>query len=280
MSMWVFFGGVVVGAALTLAGSMLRRRKGPRPVSADEEAIHALETELGDHLELTRAYHTLALDAFSASPPRPLVDVSVPERIAFNLLTRLCNDLRCVSLLAARGYALQAATLTGSMAEVANTLVYIHDNEERADAWGEHEDPTRPFRPLKAMITDNLTRLGVGEPDLSRMVDANYKVYRQLCWAKHASPVIQTAHGLEFDGEQVRVRAGPETTDAAVRMAWFSLEHAAQFIGLAVAEFAQSFVFDEAKITLRLSELGEDRAALTERAIYRWGNEDPFPGQW
>ena len=130
------------------------------------------------------------------------------------------------------------------------------------------------------MIRDNLTRLGVVEPALSPMVAANYRVYRQLCWAKHASPVIQTAHGFEFDGEQVLMQAGPETTDAAVRMAWYSLEHAAQFVGLAVAEFVQSFVSREAPLTLRLSELGGDRAALTERGIGRWGNEDPFPDQW
>ena len=119
MSMWAFVGGVVVGAALTQGVSMLRHRMRSRPLGADEEAIRALETELSDHLRLTMAYHTLALDTLSANPPRPLADVTVPERIATNLLVRLCNDLRCVSLLAGRGYALQAATLVGSMAEVA-----------------------------------------------------------------------------------------------------------------------------------------------------------------
>src|SRR5438067_12806940 len=83
----------------------------------EKQVADALGQELQRHAELTlRAFGAVGM-AFE----RAAAEVRPSRVVTSILLARLANDLRCVALLALRGYPLQAATLVASMFEAARS---------------------------------------------------------------------------------------------------------------------------------------------------------------
>lgn len=155
---------------------------------AENEAINTLGVELKDHLELTEIAFNLIGRVQTAVPPTRLDQVTQARKVCVTLLIRLSNDLRCSALLAVRGYAVQAVSTVASMYEVTFTLAAIGSDEVLAQKWIDHDDPTKPFMPIKNLTTLAVTKLGI--PDPATAAKKQYLTYRQLCMAKHANPLF------------------------------------------------------------------------------------------
>lgn len=187
---------------------------------AEQAALETLDPELREHARLCGDAFNLVGLTLNRLPERLVDDIPSSEKVATVLLIRLSNDLLCASLLARRGYALQAVTLVAAIYEAAFTIAYIGSDEERAREWIEHEDPTRSFMDVRTMTKEGLAKLGTPNPDAQASVE--YKVYRQLCMGKHSNPLLQKRYGYQRRESAVLAVNGPDTSESSVRAAWFA----------------------------------------------------------
>ncbi len=166
------------------------------------------------------------------------------------------------------------------MFEVAHCIAYIGSNEQRATEWVNHDDPTKAFRNVKSLTHYVAKDLGVKEPEAASA--AQYRVYRQLCLAKHSNPLLQKDHGHYINDEAVVAMNGPDASDGSVRIARFVLEHSTRFTILAIASFIDHYVSAEKRRALvqRVQEMQREVKDLAQVAFAEYGSEDPFPGEW
>ena len=247
---------------------------------AERRALEALEPELNRHGTLTVFAFNVIGTVLSRVPVLAVREVPLSTRVAVNLLIRLSNDLRCAAVLALRGYAVQAASLVASMYEEAYTITLIGSDEELARKWVKHDDPTSSFRKLRTLMRDALAKLRHPNPEAQTRVE--YRVYQQLCMPKHANPLFQMQHGIRLQEGSVVAMNGPDTSESAIRAAWFALEHAAGLAFLALASFVTNHVPPGARGDLmrQVEAIGVVRKELEAAGIERWGSKDPFPGRW
>jgi hypothetical protein len=267
-------------ASITDVANYLKQGRGESLETAERQALIELTTELDGHLSLTEKAFNLIGAVVSILPEVLAKDLSQSRKVAAALLIRLSNDLRSAALIASRGYALQAATLVGSMYETAYTIAAIGSDNGLAEEWINHDDPTRTFKQVRDLTRQGLAKLGV--PDVDAQVATEYRVYRQLCLAKHVNPLLQIQHGHRIDGHNVVAMNGPDFSEPAVRVAWFALEHAAGLAFIALASFISNHIPREkmADLMKETEAVGAGRKALEASAKARWGTEDPFPGKW
>lgn len=247
---------------------------------SESKALEVLEKELEEHNCLGQSIFNLIGKVLNQLPAMSINEVPQSLKVAISLLTRISNDLRCVVLLANRGYSVQAASLTASLYEAAFTVAYIGNGENLAQRWIDHNDPTRPFRDVGTITKEGLLKLGVSNAEQQTTIE--YRVYRQLCMAKHINPLFQMQHGLTLIGDMISSRNGPDTSEESIRAAWFALEHASALAWLATASFVANHVSGSQRPALKqeLKKLGDKRKELKSRAKERWGTQDPFPGRW
>lgn len=249
-------------------------------VEAEQRAIDGMTTELRDNLTLCLDTFDLVGMALTAIPPRPVRELTQAFKVTSDLLIRVANNLRGVGLLAERGYALQAASLGASIYEVAYTVAFIGADENLAREWIRHEDPTRPFRGVWDLTVGGLQALGL---DTEARRGAQYRVYRQLCLAKHANPILEMVHGFRLEGGDVVGGTGPDSSEPAIRAARFALEHSVGLAGVALKVFVINQVRPEdaaRPILERLAHVEARQRELRKEAIARWGTENPFPDRW
>lgn len=253
---------------------------------AEIEARKTLTAELAEHDNLTMEGFNLIGETVATIPENHIQQLSLSIRVGMALLARIADDLRCLANLARVGYPLQALTLTNSLYESAFTVAYTASDEMLAQQWRDHNDPTSSFRSIYELTIGGLRnlKLGLTEEHLRRQADTEYKVYRQLCWAKHVNPVLQKQFGYRVEEETPAVvfENGPSTSKESVRALWFALEHGVALAGIALAAFARHHVPEDHHETLmaKHEELGRKRQELAAQAKARWGTEDPFPGKW
>jgi hypothetical protein len=251
---------------------------------AEWRAARDLEPQLRDHLTLTiNAFNAIGM-TLEYVPRSTVAELSASLRVALKLLLRLANDMHCAEELALRGYPLQAATLIASVYEVAFTIAFIGDDDRLAQQWVDHDDPTYPFRSAKEMTRRVFEKREI--PNIEIQTGKFFRVYRQLCLAKHANPLLQSRFGVDVRTDVVVHSNGPDTSERAVQVAWFALQHAAGLVCIALVDFYESHLHkycDSDMLTaLRqaLDAIGADRERLEAAAVARWGADDPFPGRW
>jgi len=256
--------------------------KGESLGQAELQAMDTLDPQLRDHALLTEQAFNLTGEVLGLGwlPETPLREVSQSRKVLTALLVRFSNDLRSAALLALRGYPIQAVALVASMYEVAYAIVYIGADDSLAQKWIDHNDPIRPFRKIKDLTREVWKRLDVTNAD--GQTKAQYRVYQQLCWAKHANPLFQTQQTYQLHDGNVVARNGPDTSDSAIRAAWFALEHAARLSSLAVAAYVESHIPADQRGDLKnkIEMIGAGSQELARKAAPRFGTEDPFPGKW
>ncbi len=247
---------------------------------AEKEALKLLEPELNRHGRLTMDAFNLIGMTLSRIPERPIHEIPLSQKVAAGLLVKLSNDLRSSSLLALHGYAVQAVSLVSSMFETAYCIATIGADQSMAKKWVEHDNPTRPFMGVKDMIIKGLKNLG--HPNPTKQADIEYRVYRQLCMAKHANPLFQRDHSFVFHHGEVTAMNGPNTSENFIRASWFALEHAAALFFIALMSFISNHLStkDNEDLFNRVVSIGDRRKELETEAKKRWGTEDPFPGKW
>jgi hypothetical protein len=217
--------------------------------AAEQQTMAQLRPALTAHGAVSEQVFNAVSEILGAAPELPISQVALSRRVVTVLLVRLSNDLRVAALLALRGYPLQAATLVASMYEVAHCVAYIGSDDSRADAWIRHDDPTKSFRSVKMLIEDTVNGFGINDP--VAMCAREYRVYRQLCLAKHSNPVLQKDHGHYMEEHAIITINGPDSSMSGIRVARFALQHAIRLTVLALASFLENHVPQGARENLR-----------------------------
>jgi len=246
--------------------------------SAEQEIATKLTGELAQHLQLASEVYIASADAIEyitehVTPLRPCA------RVRLALLAKLLSDLRAAAITAVHGYGTQAATIGSSLYETAFLTVYIGVDDELAREWLEHGNtkPTEFFRSPWALTEGALRRFGV--QDVERSTAARYRIYSEMCLAKHNNAVMVAQHVIRHDGGLL---AGPDGSEPAIRTATFVLEHSIALTHLAVTSLIRDFAAPEARerFRLRLNGLMERWKQIEAASRRRWPGGDPFPGKW
>ena len=119
----------------------------------EQAAARALGPEAPEYLTLCDDIVSLLEDAIEAMISNWSAVDSVAARANLALLIRLGQDLRTASIVAGLGYSTQALSIVAGSFEVAFTIAYIGDDEGRAEEWRDHHDPTRPFLPVRRLVS-------------------------------------------------------------------------------------------------------------------------------
>jgi len=248
---------------------------------SEAQAATMLAQELSPHIHLTTRAYDLAASTLESIPRQRLVTVPKSRRVASSLLACLMNDVRCVEIIVSRGYAIQGVSLGAPIYETAFTIAYIGGNDDLAQMWIDHDNPTRPFRDARTLTKVGLANLGIPNPE--GQAKTEYRVYQQMCMAKHATPRLQMEHSIKVSNKTVEIFSGPETSEAAIRASWFALNHSAALIAVVAAySIIKNHVPDEKRPPLvnEFHVIGTLRKRLEQRAKERWGTKDPFEGKW
>ncbi|VUX55298.1 protein of unknown function [uncultured Woeseiaceae bacterium] len=240
----------------------------------DEEnkASDQLFPELKEHLNYANDTYNLAFKVQQAIGGQALYGIPEVARAQFMILMRGTDYLRCVQLLTIKGYPEQTGTLAASLFELAHTALFFSHSPKKAKEWLEADsiEEEVPWGILgsnwRKCVKANCERLGD-----SALAETEYQVYRQLCWMKHSLPKMQD---MRVDGDGVSLIFGPYTDERAINHAWFALEHAGRLMELMISSLLDEFRTEET--TLELREITEKRRALRQKAIDRFGQENPF----
>jgi hypothetical protein len=146
------------------------------------------------------------------------------------LAVRLANDLRACSILSRSGYGLQAMGLAATSVEVAGTLAYVGDNEERAIEWTKHSAKKQSFpHKVKDGIDALADGLGLAGSNAAEMKDRWQRIYMSLCMAKHANPILSMNNGLRFDSEGAYFGGGPDASRLGIHLSYNAVYQAIFF---------------------------------------------------
>jgi len=246
---------------------------------AEIDASKALEPELRNHLGFSARVYEFICEVLARAPEGPLFQISQSRKVLTVLLLRIANDLRCIDVLALRGYPEQACVLASSVYEAAFTVMMVGSDDVIAQEWVDYDDPNRPFRRIPELTREGLRNIGA---DPEQHTQRWYTVYRQLCLPKHQNPVLQTLRGLKLSGTTVIVEGGPDASEQGIRLSWFALEHAAALALQASSVFVGHTLAPDRRMGLHAKSMEIERTALTLRecAANRWGRENPHPDKW
>ena len=163
----------------------------------EQAAARALGPEATEYLTLCDDIVSLLEDAIEAMISNWSAVDSVAARANLALLIRLGQDLRTAWIVAGLGYSTQALSIVAGSFEVAFTIAYIGDDEGRAEEWRDHHDPTRPFLPVRRLVSAVIEENGLPK----ETSESRYRAYRQVCMGKHGHPLFTRIHFLQENKE-------------------------------------------------------------------------------
>jgi hypothetical protein len=204
-------------------------------VSVYEREAQATAFAYKDIVEPIKAAHqVLSLASKVQANDTPEKNLPRPKAVRLLLLQRIQNDLRCCVILIERGYAFQASSLATGIYEAWVTLANIKTDVD-AVKWLSHDDETKAFGEIKRLTKNAAMHYGRAQDS-----EKFYDQYRQLCMPKHLNPFIERLRGYDYDVESNSVvfRPGPDTSEFAIKMGWFTLECASRFAFAALCAIA------------------------------------------
>ena len=121
--------------------------------------------------------------------------------------------------------------------------------------------------------------------DVNLETESEYKTYRTLCQAKHSNPLMQKLYGLREEDNRFILTNNPDSSEEAIRLASWTLEHAAHLAYRALQGFVNNHLTMISETCLnevreRIEILGYKKSEITTVGIAQYGNTDPFPGRW
>lgn len=244
----------------------------------EREAVVALMPELIEYLDPLGGALCTIERLVSPLHDKTTFEPPLAQRVAVALLIHLANDLRTEGLLASIGYHVQAASIVASAHERTFTIARIVGDDESALRWGEFDDPTHPFRPMRNLIEEACGRHAPGAGKAER--DSHYRTYRQLCLAKHGNPLLLRQHSFRLVDGEIELALGPQRHEEAMRVLQFVLMHALGMASFACGAFATVYANDDADIHQCLVRLFVEWQTLSAKFTDRWGQDDPYPGKW
>lgn len=200
--------------------------------SAEFEARRAIEHALGPLLKLADETQLLIFETIDAVAklPRSGPDAHAASKVSMILAVRSANDLRACSILARDGYGLQAMGLAATSVELAGTLAYVGDSEERAIEWAKHSNQRKSYPGSVADGIDALSHaLGLTGPNFKEMKERWTRIYTALCMAKHSNPRLSLRQGLRFDSDGAYFGVGPDASRFGVKLSYIAVYQAMLF---------------------------------------------------
>jgi hypothetical protein len=241
-------------------------------VQEEDAASETLFPDLKDHLNYANDAYNLVFKVQESIGGKRLADISDVAKAQFMILMRITDFLRCIQLLAIKGYPEQAGTLAASIFELAHTAAFFSHSPQTAEVWLQADSINQQApKHIPGQNWKDTVKANYKHANRADQAEAEYRIYQQLCWMKHSLPKMQDMR-VETDG--VSLIVGPHTDGRALSHAWFSLEHAGR-----LAEFVVSLLMNEfgtRETNAMLQTVGEQRGALAKRAIERFGQENPF----
>lgn len=255
----------------------------PEPLDQSERtAAEKIGAALPDHFSLAVFVFNLAGETAEQVPDDDRRQTDWAMKVAGHLLLRVSDDLRSASIVARQGYPLQAASLVAGLWEMALSVVHVGTDRDRAIQWMEHMEPTStPWRP-KALCKSLVERVQVPSPTEEAQARL-YRVYTQLCMAKHGHPQLQMQHVDTSEPGVIGVRNGPDFSERALRTIAFALLHGARLTLIAQGQFVIDHLpRNETTVGLLAKRKWLDNKAkdLNQQGADRWTGTDPFPGKW
>ncbi len=138
--------------------------------------------------------------------------ISEVSEVRASLLSQLVMSARAVSVLAERGYPLQAMSQLASVYELTVALAYAGKNAERAREWKLHDRDRESFpssKQRKAAVRELLLAGGFDDATVQHAVDVWEDRYSAYCMAKHGNPKVLRHYGVRRTTRSFAVALGP-----------------------------------------------------------------------
>jgi hypothetical protein len=208
-----------------------------------------LEDRLGQLDALAAKAFDLIATILAMPDPRPINKTPLAKSVQINLLVRLSNDLRTVSMLARIGYGIQTATIASALQEIAWMSLHIGIDEERAKEWVNHKTDRRSYGSqnlLAKLVLQERYPLNY-EDSLKREVE----VYETLCKFKHGNPQFQKFFGTNGNEEYVTIRNGPESSENSIRCCFYSMHQSIRLILLVSENYSRLYFAQDLAISFK-----------------------------
>lgn len=211
----------------------------------EAQVAEQLAAELAEYHDLAMSTYNL-ISELTEVANRETDRLPAAAKIQMMIFARLQGDLRVCEMAAGSGYALQAMTIASTIHEVAYGLTHLDASDERAREWMTHSNARRQYPEIghRAVIQAAVRMLELDPSVEAQQADQEYSVYQQLCWAKHANPIIQRHYGIEITPEQLEVQQIPFYSQDTVRYIRYALLHAAHAVVTAIHIFVKAHLSD------------------------------------
>lgn len=125
---------------------------------------------------------------------------SKAQNVALMTVLRLKQEAQAIRMLLGHGYPAQAMSLAANMIEITYELLFIGNDESKAEIWDRHVGPrekvwNRQNRLIKQRMIEGWKSMGMTEEESKEQAEADYSSYGLLCDAKHGNPVINKTTG-------------------------------------------------------------------------------------
>ena len=168
----------------------------------ESDAIVKLRAELGQSLNATVRAFNLISEVVQLGPPGG--KLSNATKVRPLLLQRIITDLRCCTILAERGYGIQASAVAACVFEGWVTLAAIRD-EKAAIRWASHRKENVSFGEIRDLTVSAVKIMddGLKDKEVKNLADQYYGHYRQLCMAKPLNPLVERNRGFVRRGDKL-----------------------------------------------------------------------------
>jgi hypothetical protein len=192
----------------------------------ESDAIAKVRAELGRPLNAAIRAFNLISEVVQLEPRGG--KLSNPMKVRLLLLQRIITDLRCCTILAERGYGIQAAAGAACVFEGWVTLSAIRD-EQAAIEWASHQKEDVSFGQIKKLTKAAVKSIVDDTKDVERLAAQHYDHYRQLCMAKHLNPIVERNRGFIRRGKEIEFIHGPDLSKQGLRHTHYAIHSSALF---------------------------------------------------
>jgi hypothetical protein len=205
------------------------------------DELSIVEREAQAHREIVKAFPTLEnfgnqvvqLGELILENQSPIavkeLELRKSDLVCRYLFLRIMTDIFAIFKLAFSGYSLQATTLASSSFETAFMIIYVGDDNIKAEEWLNNKNPFKSVVSVKNSIKKALEHTGLVD---SQLVDDYYKVYQQMCGAKHPNVNTQGIFQHRHVKDGIQLEYGPNTASHHIyNSVWTLVEFFRLFLG-------------------------------------------------
>jgi hypothetical protein len=192
----------------------------------ESDAIAKVRAELGRPLNATIRTFNLISEVVQLGPHGGRLSNATKVRLL--LLQRIITDLRCCTILAERGYGIQAAAGAACVFEGWVTLSAICD-EQSAVEWASHQKEDVSFGQIRKLTKAAVKSIVDDAKDVEILARQHYDHYRQLCMAKHLNPIVERNRGFVRRGNEIEFTHGPDLTNQGLWHIHYAIHSSALF---------------------------------------------------